>query len=190
MTTSFLKKFLPFEEISSFWRLRVYDDMFSIIKILYQNVKISQLGTEQTSSHNILFYSNTLFWRNFFLLKILYHSKDLHLFEVISSLLRNFSLLKIDRNAKIFQPGTTQRSEHKFHFTKFFIPISSHPLKMKTSSTTGTGISMINIANVTLKVAAFAFFLASLFGVVYGNSYVSLYKIGNIFRSHSRARIC
>ena len=45
---------------------------------------------------------------------------------------------------------------------------------MKSSSTTATGTSTINIANVTSKVAAFAFFLTPLLGVVYGYSYVSL----------------
>ena len=45
---------------------------------------------------------------------------------------------------------------------------------MKSSLTTATCTSTIAIVNVTSKVAAFAFFLASVLGVVYGNTYVSL----------------
>ena len=47
---------------------------------------------------------------------------------------------------------------------------------MKSSSTTATGTSTIAIVNVASKVTAFAFFLASVLGVVYGNTYVSLLR--------------
>jgi len=82
--------------------------------------------------------------------------------------------MKIYHNVKIFQLGTAPPSIHKFNFT-LFIPISSDLLyKMKSTSSTATGTTTITIANITSKVAAFSFFLASLFGVVYSNSNVSL----------------
>ena len=100
-----------------------------------------------------------------------------------------FSIIEICRSVKIFQLGTALGSSHKFHFT-LFISISYHLLyKMKSSSTTATGTSAINIASVTSKVAALAFCLFSLFGFVDSNSYVSLYKYVNKFREYSRARI-
>ena len=45
---------------------------------------------------------------------------------------------------------------------------------MKFSSTAATGTSAITVANGTSKVAALAFIMATSFGVVNGNSYVSL----------------
>jgi len=57
------------------------------------------------------------------------------------------------------------------------------------SSTTATGTSAITIANVTSKVAALAFIMASSFGVVNGNSYVSLFQKGNTFQSYARPRL-
>ena len=45
---------------------------------------------------------------------------------------------------------------------------------MKFSSKTTTSTSTSTIANLSSKVAALALFLASLLGVVYGNTYVSL----------------
>ena len=60
---------------------------------------------------------------------------------------------------------------------------------MKFSSTTATGTSAITVANVISKVAALAFIMASSFGVVNGNSYVSLFQKLNTFRIYARPRL-
>jgi len=85
----------------------------------------------------------------------------------------------------IFEIGNAHPSTHKFHFT-IFIP-TSFPLlyKMKTSSKTATTASTSTIANALSKSAAVTFFVTSLFGVVYSNSYVSLFqKVKHISKLH------
>ena len=85
----------------------------------------------------------------------------------------------------IFEIGNAHPSTHKFHFA-IFIP-TSFPLryKMKSSSKTATTASTSTIANDLSKSIAVTFFVTSLFGVVYTNSYVSLLqKVEHISKLH------